>query len=62
MDDDNPTFVTVTHILGSYHVDLMEWDKRADSYQVTQSIQKHDKAEANQYAREWAARDGLEVR
>lgn len=61
-DSDNPAYITVMNIFGSYHVDLMEFDKTADSYQVTVSKQFHDKSEAKNHSESWAAELGVEVR
>lgn len=61
-DSENPAYITVMNIFGSYHVDLMEFDKTADSYQVTVSKQFHDRSEAKNHAGSWAAELGVEVR
>lgn len=62
LNEENPRFITIVAIFGSYHVDLMEWDTRADSYMVAMSKQFHDQAAARAHAESWAAQEGVEVR
>src|SRR3954470_3533465 len=68
-DPDNPPYVTVTRLNGSYHINKMAWDKTADAYQVVDSkggshsiMDPQTELEAQEWARKWAAEEGLEVR
>lgn len=59
---DNPSFLTISELYGQWHVNLMEYNSRADDYQIARSAQLASKHNAEVYAREWAKRDGLEIR
>lgn len=59
--DDNPPYVTIKEILGKCYVVKMEYDARADAYQVSHS-RPCDYPHAAMVRDKWAADEGLEVR
>lgn len=62
-DNFYPDYLTVTVLYGVYHVNLMHYDSRSDSYQVFMSKNYgKSKESAEVGVKQWAAQDGLEVR
>lgn len=62
---DNPPYLTINSLFGQYHVNLMEWGVGRDGeegYQLARSAQLASKHNAEVYARDWAAKENLEVR
>lgn len=64
-NEENPSYVMVSTLYGVHHLNLMEWDKTVDGYQVRTSMQlmKGLKlVEINEAARKWAGELGVEFR
>lgn len=60
--EDRPPFISVSKPYDSYCVSKHEWSSRQDSYQIVHTEIKHSKGEAWVFAREWAKKEGIEVR
>lgn len=60
--EENPPYLTISTLFGIARVNKMEWDTRADSYQVTVSRKCSSKGAATVEAWEWAKLEGLEIR
>ena len=62
-NDDNPPYLTIDNLHGVWHINLMEYSIRDDSYYVAISKQVHGGSRVvEEVAKEWAERDGLEIR
>lgn len=61
MSRENPPYITIVVLYGIPHVNLMEWDKRADTYLVVISKQC-DPTNAQSLAEEWAEKEGYDIR
>lgn len=62
MAEDNPDYISVSKLLGVYHVNKHSWNNRQDCYQIVISKRAQEKGAAWVMAQEWAKREGIEVR